>query len=493
MKKMSLKFNNPFYKGAKLNFQSFSNLELSDENLEFINLNSSTISSSHLQNISFYNASFLSTKFIDINFEMCDLKSSDICSAWINNCQFHKSDFSNSTISDSTFINCLFDGSIFESVSLTRCQFIDCIFETFKIDDSTLALNTFSRCDIRNSQFTESFYYQIFDDCTFHKVSIDANLLGFNFGFSQKTCIQLVNGTNLEELVNDFVSDGLYINAAILRINQVQKYYDETMLACVTAIGQMLQYDILIKADEIEFLKSLTLYFYERKLIAPITILKIWQLLNGYYIVNPSNTSASKAISDIREYANMLYFNFMEFQKELQNNLERLPETSNITDTVELKIVYSEQPTLPLLNILTEFSVLADPRCPMPSLIRTEKGSFVEFHDIAVVIIPYLQTLFAFLGVVIPIVIYKKQKPKSKEQEAETESTIPITKTEIEVTLTTTAVDKSTILIPSTANITQNTSIIVSDVVETLENQQISNSGFCGYNKKNVQSITIRF
>lgn len=495
MKNTDMTKINLLTKGAKLNFQVFPTLDLEDEDLELLHLISSAILSGHLRNVCFYNASFLSTKFSSVSFEECDLKSSDLCSIWASDCCFQNTDFSSATISDSTFVNCIFDGAKFESISLTRCQFIDCTFEQLLIDDSTSSLNTFIRCNIKNTHFTESFYYQIFDNCTFDKVQMDPFLLGFNFGFSPNVLSQLVTTSALKEADDDFIRKKLYINSAILRINQVQNYYDEAMIACVAALGQMIKNDILIKADEIEFLKNLTSYFQESKQIAPISVLQIWQLLNNNIMNISANVAANKAMPFIREYKNMLYFNFIDFQKELQDCIHQLPLASDITETAELKVVYSEEPQLPLLNYLMEFSTLAGPNCPKPSLIRTEKGSFHEYHEIAVAILPYLQTLFGFLGVVVPIVIYKQQKQDHEKEEQEKNIITNIEgKEKIEISITTKAANQSPILLPNANVITSDTNIVTADVIKILASQPMKNNfGFCGYNNHNIQSITINF
>ena len=105
----------------------------------------------------------------------------------------------------------------------------------------------------------------------------------------------------------------------------------------------------------------------------------------------------------IREFANTLYFDYMEFQKNLQEQLARLPQANSAADMAELQIVYAEEPTLPLLDCLVQFSTLADSTCPEPHLLLTERGSFHEFHEIAVIVIPYVQTFLTLLGVVVPI------------------------------------------------------------------------------------------
>ena len=503
MREIESKSESLFVKGGRIHFEVVPNLRLVDKNLEFLHITSSAITEGHLKRVRFYNASFLSTKLSDVVFEDCDLSSADICSLWAKNCQFQGVDFSNDTISDSLFIGCTFDRSIFQCVSLARCQFIDCTFEQFPMDDSTFFLNTFTHCRIKNTHFTESFYYQIFDDCTFQSVNMPPELLGYNFGFSAEEFTQLANGIDLKTVDADFTDNGLYVNAAILRINQIHEHYDEALIACIAGLSQMIGCDILVKADEIEFLKNLTVYFQNHKLIAPISSLRIWQILTTCIEAEPSNTARQKAMVHIREYANMLYFSFMAFQRELQEKLAQLPKASQITDTAELRIIYAEEPTIPLLECLTELSGLAPQGCPAPRLIRVERGSFHEFHEIAVAVIPYLQTLFAFLGVVVPIVIAKKgnsDSGKTKDESSEaitdegkSDSTTKEVK-DIEITLLTAANHEPTILFPRVTSISPDTSQFVFDVAKVLGAQPIvKHTAFCGYNTKNIQSITIRF
>lgn len=500
MREIEQRYDGMFVKEGRLNFQIFQSLELDGKDLEHLNITSSTFLTGHFRNVRFYNASFFSTKLSDVSFEDCNLRSTDICSLWAKNCKFQDSDFSNATISDSTFIQCAFDGAMFRSISLTKCQFIDCSFEQFPIDDSTFSLNTFTRCQIKNTHFTESFYYQIFDDCVFHNVNMDPELLGFNFGFSSAVFAQLADGVDLNLVDADFTNKRLYINVAIFRINQIRSFYDEALVACVAALGQMVERDILIKADEIEFLKNLTSYLQERREIAPISIMRMWQLLNNLFMIDPPNTAAAKAMPHIREFANTLYFSFLDFQKELQERLTQIPPSSSINDTAELKIVYVKRPTVPLLECLVELSGIAAPSCPMPRLIRVEQGSFHEFHEIATVVIPYLQTLLTFLGVIVPITIYSKQKQdhdreKESEKASKTNSVdIKKDKSVIDITLSTASGGQSSILLPDSNNISPTTNKIILDVGKVLVSQPIADQpAFCGYNAQNIQTITIRY
>ena len=498
MKEITQNYDNLFTKGAKINFQVFRQLEMSDKNLELLHLSSSTARSGKLKNICFFNASVFSTKFSDVTFAQCNLKSIDMCSVWARGCQFVDCDFSEATISDSTFIDCSFDNAIMESVSLTRCQFINCNFKNVTTGDSTIFLNTFTDCRIEGAEFKESFHYQTFENCTFNDVCIAPELLGYNFGFSPELFDTLSQKIDLDELEAGFTGNGLYVNAAILHINRFQDRYDAAMIACVVALGKMIQGDILVKADEIEFLKNLTMYLQERHQIAPISVLQIWQLLNNYLMNESSNTAANKAMPHIREFANTLYFSYMEFQKNLQDQLRQLPQTNSVTDKAELQIVYEEKPSLPLLDYLIQFSVLAGPAYPEPQLLRTEQGSFHEIHEIALSIVPYVQTFFTLLGVITPFVIYAKQKQdqakakQSQEEAAKHPAKAGSNSTEISISVS--EASQPLILLPNTEIIRPETSRIVLDVMKISSTKTlIGSADFGGYNGKNVRSITICF
>lgn len=495
MNQVSLNYDTIFSKGAKISFQKFDSLELKDKDLEELELISSIVLSGTLCKIYFFNVSILSTQFTRVKFEDCDMKSADIGSVWASECLFVNTDFSNATFSDSTFIKCTFDECIFKSINLTRCQFIDCTFNQFLIDDSTFSLNTFTRCHIIKTEFTESFYYQIFEDCIFEKANINPYLLGFNFGISPLNFegTSTIKITETEAMLKNC---GLYINAAIFRINQLHGYYDEALIACVAALGKMIQNDILVKADEIEFLKNLSSYFQERKEIAPISMLHIWQLLNRLIIDASSSIAINKAAPYIREYANTLYFDFIDFQTNMEHAFSQYPDCSNMTDAAELVITYLQKPSIDLLHYLVEFTNLVGKNCPMPVFTHAEKGSYIEFHNIAIAIIPYVQTFFGLLGVIVPFVIYKKQKQdqQPEEQSTKSENITTSEKTEISITLKFSECKPSPILLPNTDSISPKTSTIVADVKRIIETQpQISNNGFGGYNSQNVKAITINF
>ena len=525
MKEIAKRDTDIFQSKAKLNFQSFQDLYLPDKDLTLLQMSSSAVLGGHFEKTNFFNASFLSSKFSNVDFIGCNLKSTDICSVWASECHFMASDFSDATITDSTFIHCRFDETVFLSVSLTNCQFLDCTFEQFPISDSTVVLNTFTRCQIKNTGFTESFYYQIFEDCTFKNADISPELFGFNFVIAKESYPAGISRKDLEKTETDFWDSLLFVNAAILRMNMTRGNFDQTMFACAVALEKMIEKDILVKTDEIQFLKKVTTYLSERKLLAPVSTIRIWQVLDYLIHTIDKNTAYDKALPYIREYSNMLYFDYQRFQQELQRRIETLPSDVITEGTVELKTIFAVEPEIEFLNFLKQFSLLC-PGCPAPRLIRTEYGSFDTFHEVASVIIPYLQTFFSLMGIVTPFLIYRMQKNDAKttknvgneraREPADEGSVSPDTACSEQVFATSAgkgtdalgggkasaeqtpslnmgmSTAQSPILLPNMTIISNGTNFALLNVFEVIAmSDMLKSPTFCGYNAQNIQNVSI--
>lgn len=264
------------------------------------------------------------------------------------------------------------------------------------------------------------------------------------------------------------------------------------MIACITALQQMVQQDILIKADEIQFLKQITAYLEKKGEIAPICIISIWKILNVLIEEKTPNTALNKALPHFREYANMLYFNFQKFQEKLQDKIEKLTKNVRSSEMLELKVVFSIAPTIQLCWFLEQISQLC-PEHPAHHLVGTASGSYIEIHQIAATIMPYLQTLFGFLGIITPFIIYRKEK---KDQIAAKKSEVKLDEENAprQIVLSIQNEECSPILLPKATVVTSSTNAIITDMIRVIEKAQITDSlDFCGYNAKNIQSIKIYF
>ena len=502
MKEITANETGFFCPHARLSFRAFHDVNLYGKDITLLHLESSSFVDGGFDNVSLYNATLTSTKFMNANFSAVNLGNSDICSIWAQKCGFHKTNFNNATIADSAFRGCVFEYCSFEGISLTNTQFVDCIFDQFPIHDSTVTLNTFIRCQIKDTDFTESFYYQIFEVCVFQEVDTASNLLGFNFGFSADDLLRVSQDTELSEIKEAFVESGMYINAAILHVNQTRDCYDAAMLACITAMGKMLMQDILIKTDEILFLKKMTTYLKEKGLLTPITSIRMWQILNSFIGKDEKNTANDKALPHIREFANMLYFDFHEFQSELQKKLLQLPEITVKSAEVEMKVVYMSAPSLELLHLINQFHQDLCCNGPAPQLMRTEEGSYIEWLKISEIALPYIQTFFSLLGLIIPFMIYKLEKKNNLKQESPTyillkdHNLVPIEGDGIAQQTSSKELylpDYKRIL-PNVQTAEARTGIMISDVMKITSSSKIIDSlDLCGYNPQNVKSVSVYY
>ena len=479
---------------AQISYRILSNIIIDNEDLTLIHFISSEIDKTKFNNICFYNASFLSTKFICTDFNICNLENTDICSIWVKECNFDSSIIDNSTVSDSTFINCTFDNTSFVGVTMTNCTFINCIFNSFPIENSTITLNTFENCIIRNSVFTVSFYYQIFINCQFENTDFPLELMGYNFGLMSS---KINNSNESVKIENHFIERGFLINAAIFRINCENKYYDQSLLASIYALEKMMDNNILIKTDEVRFLKNLTSNFIDRNQIAPIILLKIVKKINNIMIKNESKFELNKSLYSLKEYMYASYFKYNSFLKKVNENNEKLFKFSANCESV-LKITYRVQPLIPFIFFLKQFNSYENKSMTTPELIKTEKGSFIEYHRISSILLPYIQTLFSFLGVIAPIAIYKNQnKEVCKTEDKSTNLSVsikinsPNDEQSNKIYISDNHGDKSISIITEHL-ISDKSNEIIKQSIEMIDKNLIDNSpDYAGYNASNVKSIEI--
>lgn len=498
MKELKIYKDEPFKPHKKINFSVIEEFELKKHNAEFMEISGSFITNGNFNETNFYGVSFLSTKFSNIEFKNCNLSGTDICSIWMKKCTLIKSNLSNSTISDSMFIDCIFDEDSFESVTLTNSHFINCTINSFPLDDSTVTLNYFINCTIKKTHFTESFHYQIFENCKFEEINMNPELLGYNFGFSKESIDNISNTSNIELIKNRFVKNQLLINAAILSINQLGNYYDLAMLGCISAMCQMMRQDILVKNDEIQFLRKITEYLEKNNLISEFIQIKIWHCLNLLLEGKESNVAISRALPYIQEFSNMLYFKFQNFQQELDKEINNFGYISQ-ENYVEVQITYKIAPAIQLLSLLETFRGNYLPNAKETKLVLTKQGSFIEILKMAEPLLPYLKAFLTILGTATPFILYglnKRDKKKEKEEKykndkKENKGKVNISNNTI---ISQNIYQFNNILIPNVAAVSSKTEDIIKSVTTIINASEIGcNSDFCGYNPNNIDSVIIRY
>lgn len=453
----------------------FKNIE--QQTFKNINIQKSTIKNSIIRECSFIDANLghcdlLSSKLYKVYFKNVTLNCADIYSLWFSDCTFENVDFSDAGIEDITFINCRFSDCIFENTGLKNCVFSNSQFSNICPNSAGIMLNKYDNCVFEKCVFSGTFQYQIFDKCKFIDVKMDYSLLKYNFGIGNKEIeyckddIPIESGPQLHELLlNECAEQNIFLNAAFVDFNLSSTINPKLIIKSIDAIERMLSQEILIRNDEILFLKNLYQFMYERKLIAPILL---YELLNKILEMNKSqlqNIAYIKSRETLSLIYNNLYFEFLTFCDDLQFKLENIPQFEM---PLKLFIDYEHEPDIPLTTLLN--------KCLPDTFIRVkaEKGSFHEIIDMLPQGMDVLNIFLQILGISIPIIYTEVREKTNKEK--------PQNKIDKIVNLNIISQSNST---DSKKNIQQ--------ACKTIAASGIFDENFSGYNNSNIKEIKIQY
>lgn len=410
--------------------------------------------------------------FIDSKFKRCDItgctlydnnfvkvffNNADIISLRITNCKFSNVCFNGTCIDDIDFQNCLFENCEFNNFSMKNCNFNNCEFIEFHPDCCLCELNSYVNCTFINCSFTSSFHYQIFEECIFKNTSIDDLLVGYNYGLLLKQADHEPLYVNYKKLYDYYINNSLYINVFILTINHEYKNNPAVILKWIDFLEIILKNKIIIKSNEILFLKNvisnldcppILLYILNKRLIS---------ILNTYNIEN------KKTKDDLILLVNNTYF---EFKKKVQLFSSQMDESINAHENYTIEIKYLEKPNLDLCSILNQFGL---GYCYQ---IKTANGSFYEWISCPSNIISCLEIFFMLLNITVPIV-YDSIKENRKDKNLKSKNKISV------LDLSESTINNVTI------NVTVNNGCQILNDCNFIENN------FQGYNNENIQNVKI--
>ena len=449
----------------KLNTNILNNTEITDTNKYKEKLSYLTVRGSSFKHSTFKNCDIMGCKIYDSNFRDIILNNADIISIQVSNCTFTNVSFDGTCMEDIFLKKCVFENCSFKNFTMKNCSFTECEFYKFKPNCCLCELNNYIDCSFVDSAFSSSFHYQIFSDCTFVNTSVEIELLGYNYGLLNKEiALQEIslNGldstNNIDYLYNDYLNQNLYANAFILKFNYEYPDNPSILLLWADFLEIILKKDIIIKSNELVFIKNLISYFSSRNEIAPLILFVLNKKLINAININPVENSKIK--DDIILLINNIYF---EFKKITQEFLSRINSCFPKKRNVLIEIKYLEKPEKDLSQILNEFGI---GHCKQ---IKTKTGSFYEWISCPENMVQCLEVFLMLLGIATPIVYdsikNKKEKRKIKE---------PVN-----------ALDLS----DNNTNITIN--VTINNGCQILNNCNFVENNFYGYNNKNVQKISI--
>lgn len=425
-----------------------------------------------VQNTSFIKSTFkncdiVGSKFYNCSFKDISLNNADIISLQTTKCKFINVIFDGTCIEDIDFKDCIFENCSFKNFTMKNCCFTECEFIKFKPYCCLCELNNYIKCTFVESDFSSSFHYQIFSDCKFNKTTTDIELLGYNYGLLLNDQI-IVNSTNLtyfdlenniENLCSEYLEQSLYTNAFILKFNIEYDYNPTVLLLWSEFLEIILKNNIIIKSNELLFIKNVISLFSSKHKIAPLLLFvlnnRLINTINKYPIDN------SKIRDDIILLINNIYFDFIKCTQDFPTELNNF-STEGRNLLIEIK--YLEKPKMDLSQILNKFGV---GYCHQ---VKTANGSFYEWISCPDNVAMCLEIFLMLLGIAVPIICdsikTKKNKNKSKKQLK--------------------ALDLSEC---TPSNMTIN--ITINNGCQILNNCNFIENNFYGYNNENMQEIKI--
>lgn len=432
------------------------------EKLSYLTVQNSCCSDSTLKN-----CDIVGSKFYNCSFNNVSLNNADIISLQVSKCKFTDVNFDGTCIEDIDFRNCIFENCSFKNFTMKNCCFTKCKFYKFKPYCCLCELNNYVKCTFIDSAFSSSFHYQIFSDCKFFNTTTEIELLGYNYGLLSNDQIALSKDTspkclasinNIKCLYGKYLEQNLYTNAFILKINSEYDNNQSVLLLWAEFLEVILKNNVIIKSNELLFIKNIISFFSSQNRIAPLLLFMLNNRLIN--IINKFPINNSKTRDDIILLINTIYF---EFKKCTQAFAIELESFSSENRRLLIEIKYIEKPEKDLSQILNQFGV---GHCHQD---KTANGSFYEWISCPENIVTCLEIFFMLLGIAVPIVydsIKTKKKNKSKRQ--------------------VNALDLSE---NTPANMTIN--IMINNGCQILNNCSFIENNFYGYNDKNVQKVKI--
>lgn len=451
-----------------INQQLFKNVDA-----QKLTIKNSNITSCDFVNVDLGHCDLLSSKLYAVSFKNVSFNYADIYSLWFSECKFDNVDFSGAGIEDIIFNNCQFNNCIFKNVGLKNCVFSDSCFMNINPVSSSFTLNQYDDCMFKQCKFEGSFQYQIFNQCEFDNVEMEYSLLKYNFGIGNKEIryikdnIQIEDAAQLYELLsNECMEQNLFLNASFVNFNMLPSINPQLILKSIDAIEIILSHEILLRNDELLFLKKLYQFMYEKRMITPILLYQLLSKMRNFSSLEQSNIAYVKSCEFLSLIYNNLYSNFFMFCDKLQQTLELLPQYE-----VPLKVFidYEQEPDIPLAELLNQ--------CLPDTFVRI-KGEYGCFHEIIKILkskgYEILTIFFQILGITIPIVQTEIHEKGSKSNEDST----------VEKTVNFNIINQ---------NDTENSAKMIQQTCSMIAASGILNENLQGYNNSNIKKINVQY
>ena len=479
--RQSNSFNNEIIFSQAYYYNVWDNYFSETENLHSVTFKWCEFSQCKFVQTVFADSDWDSCKITNCNFKNINFENSDITSTYFVNCNFENACFKGASMTDITFDNCVFKNCDFNHVGLMSSIFESCLIQNLNLRQSTTSLNHYRNCKFLNAKINGNFLYNLFENVCFTNTLIANKLFSSNYGFTQNNLAELqLNQEELKSMQKACMDSSDIFSAAIISLNLEENNYDYVIWASVQIIINQLTSGILIRSEQLIFLKEIIKNLLDNDKISLYTILAVISVLEKLNMSD--NIALKKSEAAINQLVNMLFEYYHKYVQKIDKELHRLPETDT---PVELKITYSEEPAIPICTLLTQIMNSIGIRGPLPVREKTAKGSFIEWIQGYDNILKAIQLLISVLGLGISF-----KKTKSDQQAAPKE-----TEVSPNCANTPSATNSVVFQIPQSVldqlNVSQTEQNVSKTVNIFILNGVTFNNNFQGYNHANVRDIEI--
>ena len=441
------------------------------------------------ENVMFANSDLEGTRFIKCFFNNCCFTSADIHSNWIANTIFKNTIFDDTMITDSNFSQIVFKDCSFNGLVMMQSVFEKCEINSFSPQNSSFNLNRYIETVFYDAFFDKVFYYQFFTDCKFINSKFEAYLLGHTYGLNEENFRELkllLMGTNIDYGLLDLFSQvaqiyndrKMFLNLGFLMLEMPDSNIDSILIECIVFLEKMLKNDLLIKAEQIQFIEWIIDDLNLKKIVAPAAILimehKLTKIIGDLELIK--NTAWRKAKNDLFILRNKLHFLFMPYLDIIHKG--QIIENKNLP--IVLKFTFNNEPSIKTTDLLYELA----PHLLPPVNVKTSKGSFIEWINSVDSIIKCIELFFILIGsIAIPIYYNRKEKKvSSKKNKIDKNNNNIINQNNISI---------SNIYRQSSTNeIEESLSTSINVIIK---NQILNNSDKCGFSSNNLCNIEVSF
>lgn len=443
--------------------------------------------------------SYLGCRFVTSKFTSIDMQNDDVIGCVFSDCDiqdvnFSDIDFSTNNITKSSLNLVKFDGATinccefgfstinscsFKHISLTNTSFRNCEFYNIQLDQTTTINNQFHNCEFVNCNLSSSVNYNLFNECEFQNTFVDKNVYSTNVYYSSSGENSFIPSIDYDLMCieNELRETQQFVPYAIYYFNHHYVDLESTFLACIAAIREYWNHQLIIRVEQIDFI-TLLLEFAPiiNKTITAVTLYQSICILNPMIDGSQNNPNV---VQSIRVALKHLYLTCIQHynMKSMQDKGICSGYTSKL---IKLDMVYDHKPSYELTTLLNETVAPEYRNSIYAKCLLQEHACFHEIIEMAVSMLPILEAIIALLGVTVPITVARIQA-KSKKDSAENKS-----QQVINYNIT------NEITIQANSYLNNNFLLDSEGVVSTLIKNNITcENGYRGYTNENIRSIKI--